>query len=73
VSSPISKEVLFRVVDNNCNAARNNDAIKQMLNNVVRCLGVYTSQKNVKHSELVSEHGDLIKLILTGNRFLDQP
>jgi len=58
-----------------CDAARSNDNIKQMLNNFVRWLfkGIYASQSNCKHSELMSEHGDLNKLILTGNRFVDQP
>jgi len=75
VSSPISKEVLFHVFDKICNSARNNDTIKQLFNNFIRYLikGVYARQRNGKHSELVSEHGDLIRGILTGNRFVDQP
>jgi len=46
-----------------------------MLDTFVRGLikGIYASQSNGKHFELVSEHGDLIKLILTGNIFVDQP
>jgi len=74
-TNPVSKEVLFHVIDNICKAAKNNEIIRQMFDNFIRSLikGVYASQSNGKHSELVSEHGDLIKLILTGNRFLDQP
>jgi len=35
--------------------------------------GVYVSQRNGKHFELVSKHGDLIKLILTSNQFREPP
>jgi len=46
-----------------------------MLDNFVRNLikGTYASQNNGKHSELVSEHGDLIRLILMHDRFTGKP
>jgi len=70
-TSHISKEVLFHAVDKICNDARTNPVIKQMLDNFIRNLikGVYFSQNNGKHSELISEPGDLIGLILTQGRF----
>jgi len=65
---------LFHVIDKICNAARNNFVAIKMLNNFVRCLikGIYASQRNGKYSGLIFEHGDLIKSIQTGNRFVDQ-
>jgi len=46
-----------------------------MLDNFVRNLikGVYASQGSGNHYELVSEHGDLIRLILTHDRFTVKP
>jgi len=46
-----------------------------MLDDFVRRLikGMYANQSNGKHSEIVSEHGDVIRVILTRNRFADQP
>jgi len=74
-TSPVSKEVLFHVIDKKFNAAKTNSVIKQMLDNFIRNIikGIYFSQNNGKHSELMSEHGDLIKLILTHDRFTGKP
>jgi len=70
-TSTVSKKVLFNVIYTICNAAKTNSVIKQLLDNFVRNLikGIYSSQNNGKHSELVSEHGDLIRIILTHDRF----
>jgi len=46
-----------------------------MIDNFVRNLikVVYARLRNGKHSELVSEHGDLIRLILIRDRFVEPP
>jgi len=57
-----------------CNTAKNKYVIK-LLENFVRNLkmGVYACQRNGKHSELVSEHGNFIRLIPTHDRFVEPP
>jgi len=74
-TSPVSKEVLFHVIDKICNAAKTNSIIEQMLDNFIRnsIKDTYFSQNNGKHSDLVSEHGDFIRLILTHDRFTGKP
>jgi len=75
VLSYTSKEVSFHVVDNsNDDAFQSKDFFKHLFNNLVRCLikGLYANQSNSKSSEVIAKHGDYIRLILTGNRFIDK-
>jgi len=71
-----SKEVTFHVnVKLSFDVFQSNDFLKHLFSNLVRYLikYLYVNQNSGKSANIIAKHGDYIRLILTGDRFIDKP